>query len=181
LRFLDDGGHGVTGFTENTTVARGIGEDSSEDGGCGVAGFVFLKQGAKSFGADERGVAGKDDDVFRVADGALGDEKGVTGAVLGLLQNGFYIERSDGGGNLFGLVADDSDDFLGVKWQTGTDDVINQRAATGVMQNFSEAGFEASAFASGEDEDGYIVIGHGQSIVHGTRGFDNAVIYGKSE
>ena len=38
----------------------------------------------------------------------------------------------------------------------------------------SRAGFQAGAFTSGEDEDGYVVIGHGESIVHWTRSFDNA-------
>src|ERR1700756_5752602 len=86
LQLLDDGGDGVAGFAEDAAVTRGIGEDGGEDGGGGVAGFVFLKQGAKSFGADERRVAGKNDDVFRVADGSLGNEQGVAGAVLRLLQ-----------------------------------------------------------------------------------------------
>jgi hypothetical protein len=44
------------------------------------------------------------------------------------------------------------------------------------MQDFGEAGFQAGAFASGEDEDSNVVIGHGQSIVHWTRGFDNVRI-----
>ena len=92
---------------------------------------MFLEQGAKSFGADERGVTGKDDDVFGVADGAFRNEHGVAGAVLRLLQDGFDIERLDGGGNLFGLMADDGDDFFGVKRQAGADDVIDERAATG--------------------------------------------------
>ena len=95
-----------------------------------------------------------------------------------MLQNGFDFEGFDGGGDLFGLVADDGDDFFHVQRQAGADDVINQRAATGMVKNFCEAGFEASAFASGEDEDGNVVIGHGQSIVHWTRSFDNAGIIG---
>ena len=45
-----------------------------------------------------------------------------------------------------------------------------------LMQDFGEAGFEAGAFASGEDEDGNVVIGHGQSIVYWTWSFDNAGI-----
>jgi hypothetical protein len=66
-----------------------------------------------------------------------------------------------------------------VERQAGADDVIHKRAATGMVKNFCEAGFEAGAFASGEDEDGNIVIGHGQSIVHWTRSFDNAGIIGR--
>ena len=45
-----------------------------------------------------------------------------------------------------------------------------------MVQDFCEAGFEAGAFASGEDEDSNVVIGHGQSIVHWTRSFDNVRI-----
>lgn len=174
LRFLDDGGDGVTGFAEDAAVAGRIGEDGGEDGGGGVAGFVFLEEGTKSFGADERRITREDDDVFGVSDGAFGNEHGVAGAVLGLLENGFDFEGFDGGGNLFGLVADDGDDFFGVERQTGADYMIDERAASGMMQNFGEAGFEAGAFTGGEDEDGCVVIGHGQSIVHWTRSFDNA-------
>jgi hypothetical protein len=47
-----------------------------------------------------------------------------------------------------------------------------------MVQNFGEAGFEAGAFASGEDKDSNVVIGHGLSIVHWTRSFDNAGISG---
>ncbi len=108
LRFLDDGGDSVAGFAEDAAVAGGIGEDGGEDGGGGVAGFVFLEEGAKSFGANERRVTGKNDDVLGVADGALGNEQGVAGAVLRLLQNDFRAERFDGGGNLFRLVADNA-------------------------------------------------------------------------
>jgi len=79
---------------------------------------------------------------------------------------------------LFGLVADDGNDSFWVERQAGADDVVNERTATGVMQDFCEAGFEARAFASGENEDSGVVIGHGQSIVHWTRGFDNAGIRG---
>jgi hypothetical protein len=74
---------------------------------------------------------------------------------------------------LFRLVADDSDDFFRVERQAGADDLIHEGAATGMMQNFCETGFEAGALASGEDEDGNVVIGHGKSIVHWTRAFDN--------
>ena len=74
LGFLDDGGDGVAGFTEDAAVARGIGEDGGEDSGGGVAGFVFLEKGAKSFRANERGVTGKNDDVLGVADGAFRNE-----------------------------------------------------------------------------------------------------------
>ena len=98
-----------------------------------------------------------------------------------LLQDGFDVERFDGRGNLFRLVADDSDDFFRVERQAGADDVIHERVATGVVQDFCEAGFEACAFASGEDEDGNVVIGHGQSIVYWTRSFDNAGINGGTE
>jgi hypothetical protein len=178
LGFLDDGGDGVAGFAKDTAVARGIGEEGGENGCGGIAGFVFLEEGAKSFGADERRVAGENDDVFRVADGAFGDEHGVAGAVLWLLQNGFRTERFDGGGNLFRLVSYYRDDFFRVERQAGADDVVHKRAATGMVKDFCEAGFEASAFASGEDEDSNVVVGHGQSIVHWTRGFDNAGIYG---
>jgi len=178
LRLFDDGGDGVAGLAQDAAVAGGIGEDGGEDGGGGVAGLVFLEQGAKSFRADERRVAGKHDDVFRVADGAFGNEHGVAGAVLRLLQNGLDLKRFDGGGNLFGLVADDGDDFFCMERQAGADDVVNEQTATGVVQDFCEAGFEAGAFASGEDEDSYVVIGHGQSIVHWTRSFDNAGLYG---
>jgi hypothetical protein len=139
---------------------------------------VLLEQRAKSFGANERGVTGKDDDELRVANGALGNEHGVAGAVLRQLQNGFDAEWFDEGGNLFCLVADDGNDFSCVERQAGADDVVNERTATGGVQDFCEAGFEAGAFASGEDEDGYVVIGHGQSIVHWTRSFDNAGISG---
>jgi hypothetical protein len=95
---------------------------------------------------------------------------------LRLLQNGFCTERFDDSGNLFGLVADDGDDFFCMKRQAGADDVIRERAATGMVEDLCEAGSEAGAFASGEDEDSNVVIGHGQSIVHWTRSFDNAGI-----
>src|SRR5882762_8486803 len=97
---------------------------------------------------------------------------------LRLLQNGFRAERFDRGGNLFRLVADDGNDFFRVERQAGADDVIHKRAASGMMEDFCEAGLEACAFASGEDEDSGVVVGHGQSIVHWTRGFDNAGIRG---
>jgi len=139
---------------------------------------VFLEEGAKSLGANERRVTRKNDDVLRVADGAPGNEQGVAGAVLRLLQNGFRAERFDGGGNLFRLVTDDGNDFFRVERQASADDVIHKRTATGMMENFCEAGLEACAFASGEDEDSGVVVGHGQSIVHWTRGFDNAGIRG---
>ena len=82
---------------------------------------------------------------------------------------------------MFGLVADDGDDFFCMERQAGSDNVIHERAASGVVQDFCEAGFEAGAFASGEDEDGCVVIGHGQSIVYWTRRFDNAGINGWME
>jgi len=85
----------------------------------------------------------------------------VAGAVLRLLKNGGDAEGFDGGGNLFGLVADDGDDFFQMEREAGADDVIHEGAATSVMEDFGEAGLEASAFASGEDEDGEVVIGHG--------------------
>ena len=47
-----------------------------------------------------------------------------------------------------------------------------------MMEDFGEAGFEAGAFASGEDENGCVVIGHGRSIVYWTRGFGNAGVDG---
>jgi hypothetical protein len=103
----------------------------------------------------------------------------VAGAVLWLLQNSFDVESSDGCGNLFGLVAYDSNDFFRVERHAGANDVIHKWAATGVMQDFGKAGFEAGAFASGEDEDDCVVIGHGQSIVHWTWSFDNAGIIGR--
>src|ERR1700756_2915277 len=178
LQLLDDGGDGVAGFAEDAAVAGGIGEDGGEDGGGGVAGFVFLQQGAKSFRTNQGGVAGKNDDVLGVADGAFGDEQGVAGAVLRLLQNSFRAERFDRGGNLFRLVANNGNDFFRVERQASANDVIHKRAATGMMKDFCEAGFEACAFASGGDEDSGVVIGHGQSIVHWTRVFDNAGIRG---
>lgn len=181
LRFLDDGGDRVAGFAEDAAVTRGIGEDSGEDGGGGVAGFVFLEESAKSFRADERGVARENDNVFGVADGGFRNQQGVASTVLRLLQDGFDVERFDGGGNLFGLVANDGNYFSCMERQASADDVIHEGAATGVVQDFGEAGFEAGAFASGEDEDGNVVIGHGQSIVHWTRSFDNAGINGGTE
>jgi len=68
--------------------------------------------------------------------------------------------------------ADDGNDFF-FAWRgrASADDVIHKRTATGMMEDFCEAGLEACAFASGEDEDSNVVIGHGQSIVHWTRGF----------
>jgi len=59
--------------------------------------------------------------------------------------------------------------------------VIHKRAATGMMKDFCEAGFEACALASGENEDSGVVIGHGQSIVHWTGSFDNAAMTRSSE
>jgi hypothetical protein len=105
----------------------------------------------------------------------------VAGAVLRLLQNGFRAERFHGGGNLFGLVADDGDYFFCMERQAGADYVIHELAATGVVQDFGEAGFEAGAFASGEYEDSNVVIGHGQSIVYWTRSFDNVGMEGSSK
>ena len=70
------------------------------------------------------------------------------------------------------------EDFFRVERQAGADDVIDERAAAGMVEDFSKAGLEAGAFASGEDEDGCVVIGHGRSIVHWTRSFDNAGIIG---
>jgi hypothetical protein len=140
---------------------------------------VFLQHGAKSFRADERGIAGKNDDVLGIADRAIRDEDRVAGAILGLLQNGFCAERFDLGGNLFRLVANNGNDFFRMERQAGANYVIDERAATGMMEDFSKAGLEACAFASGEDEDSGGVIGHGQSIVHWTRSFDNAVIRGR--
>ncbi len=121
---------------------------------------------------------GKNDDVFGVADSAFRNEQGVAGAVLRLLQDGLDFKLLYGCGNLFGLVADHGDYSFGAERQAGADYVIDERAAAGVMKNFGEAGFKASAFASGEDEDSNIVIGHGRSIVHWTRSFDNAGISG---
>ena len=58
-----------------------------------------------------------------------------------LLQNGFDFEWLDSRGNLFSLVPDDGDDFFHVERQAGADDVIYERTATGMMQDFGEAGF----------------------------------------
>ncbi len=42
-----------------------------------------------------------------------------------MLQNGFNVERFDGCGNLFGLVADYGDDFFCMERQAGADYVID--------------------------------------------------------
>lgn len=97
----------------------------------------------------------------------------MAGAILRLLQNGSDIQSLDGGGNLLGLMTHDGNNFFGSQWHTGADDVINERASAGAVENLRETGFEASSFAGGEDENSDVFIGHKQSIVPLTEEFDN--------
>ncbi len=76
----------------------------------------------------------------------------------------------------FGLMADDGDDFFRVQRQASAHHVLHDGAATRVMQHFGDVGLEASAFASGENEDNDVFVGHGGSIVYWDEGFDNAGI-----
>jgi len=70
-------------------------------------------------------------------------------------------------------MPNDGDDFSCMQRQTGVHDLIDDRAATGLVEHFGETGFEARALASSEDENGDVFVGHGQSIVHWTARFDN--------
>ena len=83
---------------------------------------------SKSFervGPNEGRVAGKDDGNFGVSERAARDLHGVTGAVLRLLQDGGRVKRGDGGGDFFGLVADDGDGFFGAQRHAGANDLFN--------------------------------------------------------
>ena len=67
---LDDGGNVRTGIgagagAQDPTVAGGVGRDGGEDGHGGALGEVGLADGADGLGADERDVAGEDEQVFR--------------------------------------------------------------------------------------------------------------------
>jgi len=126
---------------------------------------VFREQGAKGFGANQGSIAGKNDEIFGVADGALGDEHRVAGAVLRVLKDRGDAERLDGGDDLAGLMADHRNDFLGAEGKAGADDMIDERTSPGGMENLGKRGFKARTPASGEDKDGNVFIGHSQSIV----------------
>ena len=87
---------------------------------------MFSEKCAKGFGKDQRSIAGKNDEIFGVADGAFGDEHGMAGAILWLLENGMDAERFDGGNDLVCLMANDGNDFFGAKRKAGANDVINE-------------------------------------------------------
>ena len=110
--------------------------------------------------AHERSVAGKYDGKFGVTQCAARYLHGVTGAVLRLLQNGGHLIRGDGGGDFFGLVADDDNGLFRAQGHTGAEDLFDESAAAGAMQNFCEAGFQAGAFTGGENDYGKIFVFH---------------------
>ena len=76
----------------------------------------------------------------------------MTGAVLRLLQNSGRSRRGDGCGDIFSPMSDDYDSFFCAKRGAGSDNLLDQRAASGAMQDFGEARFEARAFAGGEND-----------------------------
>ena len=115
----------------------------------------------QSFGANERSVARQHQREFGASEGALGDLHGVAGTVLGLLQDGRGPERLDHASHLFRLMPHDNDRFAGLERFTGAHDLFHQRAPTGAVQDFGQAGFEARAFSRGEDNNSQVVIGHG--------------------
>ena len=176
MGFLDDRGDGVSGFAEDAAIAGRVGKDGGENGGRGVGGFVFLDERAKGFRADQGRIARENNDESGVADFAPGNQQGVAGALLRLLQDGGDIEGFDGCGDFFSLMTDNGDDFFWVERQASAHNVLHDGAATGVMQHFGETRLEASAFARGENEDSDVFVGHGGSIVYWDEGFDNAGI-----
>jgi hypothetical protein len=73
---------------------------------------------------------------------------------LWLLHNGDGIERLDNGGDLLGLMSYDNDGLPQLERLACAHNMFDERAPTGAVQHFRQAGFQPSAFAGCENDDG---------------------------
>jgi hypothetical protein len=55
---------------------------------------------------------------------------------------------------LSGLVANDDHGLARLQWLTGAGDLFDERASTGAVQHFGQAGLETGTFSRSEDYDG---------------------------
>jgi hypothetical protein len=125
-----------------------------------------LQEGAQGFRANERGVAGENQDVpGAIAKRAAGDHESVTSATLRLLKDWLNAQRFDGRGYFFGLMAYNGINSLCAKRAARTHDIFDKRAASNGVQDLCVARAEASAFACAEDHNHEIGDSHRQSIV----------------
>jgi hypothetical protein len=159
---FDDGDDvGIVGReAEDAAVAGGISRYGSEDGhGC-LLGEMGVADGGDSFGADERDVAGENEEIlgergFVESEERLEHLHGVAGAALFGLRDELDTGVFDGGFYAVGFVADDTEDVVGGNdLPGGSDDVEKEGAASYLVEDFGALAIEPRAFACGHDGDG---------------------------
>jgi len=159
---LDDGGDlgCVCAGSYDAAVACGVGGDGGEDSHGGVLGEVEVADGGNGFGANERDVAGEDEEMFGkviAGDGEVGLDhlEGVAGAALLFLEDEADTGLFDGGADAVGFVADDAVDVVGRDdGFGGGDDVKKECSAADLVEDFGAFAFEPRALACGHDGDG---------------------------
>jgi len=77
--------------------------------------------------------------------------EGVSGAILGLLQNRNSAQRLDDRGNLFRLVTYYDNRFARFERFAGANNMLYQRATPSLVEDFGQARLQASALSRSED------------------------------
>ena len=157
---FDNGGNGSFRFANDAPITRWVGDDGRKNGCRRVAIAMRRDQGFQSFRSNERSVAWEHERDFRAAQRTLRDLHGVPRAVLRVLQDSGSPERLDDGGHLLRLMSHDNYGLARLERLTRADDMFDQRAPAGTVQNFGETGLKARALSGGEDDNGEVIVGH---------------------
>jgi hypothetical protein len=73
----------------------------------------------------------------------------VPGASLRLLDDNLHAQRLDNCRHLLGLMPHNGNNRTRLQHLTGADDVLDQAAASGAVQNFGERGLQTRTLARG--------------------------------
>ena len=158
---LDDVIDAAVLVAHDTAVAGGRVEDCGEDGGGGAGFAVGAGERRQRLGAEQRRVAGHDEQVVlgvEVEDtGGERDAGGVAGAALHPLldeldrelRRELLLQRLR---HALGPVAYDDDDSFERERDEGVDDVQEHRPPAERVEDLGGLGAHAGAFARGEDD-----------------------------
>jgi hypothetical protein len=100
----------------------------------------------------------------------------VASAALRPLQHALRLQWLDYCRNLLGLMPNHNHGFSRFQWGAGSDDVFNQRAPAGSMQNLGQAGLKPRALSRSKNNNGKIVGRHKPIILREQNQFRNASI-----
>ena len=142
-------------MAHDAAVAGGIvGNGGQNSHGC-LLRPMKLPKGFDGFRANERHIAGENENVFVACYGFASALHGVARAALLRLVDKANACSSDGGFHAVSLVADDSVGVLrGGDVASCSDDVREQRLASDLVKNLWAAGFETGSLARRHDDDG---------------------------